>query len=291
MSQWKRSATVLMIWVACLATSHASSISSTAGQVDAFINMGSGPYAMDQPIALGQPAPWYESSQVDKLYGGVPTAQQQAAFSQTVLDRVEQTFQLSGISLTATTDPSVAAEHTLSVVSNATSSLYTGAIGETELGGNGFNFIDPTAASVQSVDQLEWLVAHNVSHELMLAFGVGEHYDQTGNYIDSTKANMSMMLNPNATFSPDAASALRATGSLQSTSSLLSSSSIFSNSSLLSPVSLLQVPSTPPSSAPQLVTPQPVPEPATVVSWLFAVTACVACGRKYKTRVSSAAKS
>ena len=33
------------------------------------------------------------------------------------------------------------------------------------------------------------MVAHNVCHELMLAFGVPEVYDNTGNFIDATIAN------------------------------------------------------------------------------------------------------
>ena len=80
----------------------------------------------------------------------------------------------------------------------------SGAIGETDIGRNGFSFINQIAQSAQNVDQLEWIVAHNVSHELMLAFGVPEVHDQTGNYIDSTKANLAMMLSPTATFSQGA---------------------------------------------------------------------------------------
>ena len=44
----------------------------------------------------------------------------------------------------------------------------------TQVGGNGFSFIDQIAPSAHSLDQLEWIVAHNISHELMLAFGVPE---------------------------------------------------------------------------------------------------------------------
>ena len=107
-------------------------------------------------------------------------AQQQAAFSNTVFQRVEQTFQQSGVPVALTTDPSVAAAHTLSLVSNTSASLLPTAIGMTDVGANGFSFIDQQAKSAQSLDQLEWIVAHNISHELMLAFGVGENYDTTG---------------------------------------------------------------------------------------------------------------
>jgi hypothetical protein len=82
------------------------------------------------------------------------------------------------------------------------------AIGMTQVGASGFSFIDHIAPSAQSLDQLEWIVAHNISHELMLAFGVPEKYDQTGNYIDSTVASWAMMVSPSSTFSPGAAQAL-----------------------------------------------------------------------------------
>ena len=65
----------------------------------------------------------------------------------------------------------------------------------TYLGGNGFDFIDQAAKSAQSVDQLEWIVAHNVCHELMLAFGVPEVHDKTGNFLDAEMANVEL-LNP-----------------------------------------------------------------------------------------------
>ena len=98
----------------------------------------------------------------------------------------------------------------MSLVSNASSAAFPGAIGTTDLGANGLSFIDPMAQAAQSVDQLEWIVAHNISHELMLAFGVGENYDQTGNYIDARNANFAMLIDPNATFSAGAAAAIKA---------------------------------------------------------------------------------
>jgi hypothetical protein len=178
--------------------------------VDAYLNLGSGPYAGAGFIASGNPEAWYDSPQVARLFGGVPTAQQQQGFDQTVLQRVQQTFQLSGISVSLTENAGVSALHTLSLVSNASSSAFPGAIGTTDLGASGLSFIDPQAQAAQSVDQLEWIVAHNISHELMLAFGVGENYDKTGNYIDARNANFSMLINPNATFSTGAAAAIKA---------------------------------------------------------------------------------
>ncbi len=180
-----------------------------APTTDALLNVGSGPYASSSLIAAGSPQAWYDSPQVVRLFGGVPTAQQQQGFDQAILQRVQQTFQLSGVNVSLTEDSSASAQHSLSLVSNASSSPYPGSIGTTELGGNGMSFIDPMAKASGSVDQLEWIVAHNISHELMLAFGVGENYDTTGNYIDARNASMAMLLNPNATFSAAAAQALK----------------------------------------------------------------------------------
>ena len=56
--------------------------------------------------------------------------------------RVEQAFQQSGVPLTLTTDPTVPAAHMMSVVSGTSSHFTPDAIGETDLGRNGFNFID-----------------------------------------------------------------------------------------------------------------------------------------------------
>ena len=217
---------------------------------EGFINFGSGPYPATGVIASGNPQPWYDSPEVANLFGGTPNAQQQADFTQTVLQRIEQTFQLSGVPVTLTTDPNAAAAHTLSVVSNSSSIPFPNSIGTSDLGSNGFSFIDQIAKSAQSVDQLEWIVAHNVSHELMLTFGVPEKYDQTGNYIDATNANWSMITNPNATFSPAAAAAI--------------------NQSLQAPAQ-----SSGASQFAQNLDPQPVPEPTTLILWgvtLLAVT-------------------
>ena len=120
------------------------------------------------------------------------------------MQRVQQTFQLSNIPVTLTSDPNAPAAHTLSLVSNTTAQLLPSAIGMTYVGGNGFSFIDQQAPAANSIDQLEWIAAHNISHELMLAFGVKENYDQTGQYLDARNALWSMMTNPSATFSPDA---------------------------------------------------------------------------------------
>ena len=178
--------------------------------VDAFVNLGASDYPAASFIVAGNPQPWYDSAPVAGLFGGTPTAQQQQGFDQAVMQDIQKTFQLSGISISLTDNPAASALHTLSLVSNASSAPFPGAIGTTDLGANGFSFIDPIAQAAQSVNQLEWIVAHNISHELMLAFGVNENYDQTGNYIDAGNAKLSKMIDPNATFSAAAAQALAA---------------------------------------------------------------------------------
>ena len=182
--------------------------STASAPVQGFINLGKGPYPQAAAITTGGAQPWYNSTQLTSLFGGQPTAQQIQSFDNTILQRVQQTFSQSGVSVSLTDNPNVAALHTVSLVSNTGSATLSSAIGMTQVGGNGFSFIDHIAPSAQSLDQLEWIVAHNISHELMLAFGVPENYDTTGNYIDSKVANWAMMVSPNSTFSPAAAQAL-----------------------------------------------------------------------------------
>lgn len=227
-----------------------------APATDAYLNLGTGPYTGSNLIASGSPQAWYNSPAVVRLFGGVPSAQQQQSFDQAVLQRVQQTFQLGGINVNITENPAVSAAHTLSLVSNASSAPFPGAIGTTELGGNGLSFIDPMAQAAGSVNQLEWIVAHNISHELMLAFGVGENYDTTGNYIDARNANMAMLLNPNATFSAGAAQAIK---------SQLPSSDAFTP--VLEPRA-------------QSVDLVPAPEPATVALWGFLAAAGLVVARR-----------
>jgi hypothetical protein len=190
------------------AAASSSNSSSSSPPVDAYLNLGYGPYPNSALITTGGAQAWYNSSQISSFFGGLPTAQQQQSFDSTVLSRVQQTFAQSGVQITLTSDPNVAALHTISLVSNTGSASLSSAIGMTQVGTNGFSFIDQIAPSAQNLDQLEWIVAHNISHELMLALGVPENYDQTGNYVDSKLANWSMMVNPNAAFSPAASQAL-----------------------------------------------------------------------------------
>jgi hypothetical protein len=191
-------------------------VAASRPPADAYINLGNGPYPNAGVITTGGAQPWYNSSQIASFFGGQPTLQQQQSFDNAVLQRVEQTFAQSGIPVTLTTNPNVPALHTLSLVSNTGSATLSTAIGMTQIGTSGFSFIDLIAKSAQSLDQLEWIVAHNISHELMLAFGVPENYDQSGKYIDSKVASWSMMVNPNGVFSPGASQAIeQALGSQQ----------------------------------------------------------------------------
>ena len=178
-------------------------------KVDAFINMGSQPYAEASLLAAGNPQPWYKSPSATAAFGGAPNATQQAQFTQDVLSKVDKTFTLSGLNdITLTTDPNVPAAHMMSVVSGASYSGNANAIGITDVGNNGFSFIDKLNYA-SNEDQLSWAVAHNVAHELMHAFGVGEHPDQTGDYVDAGTANWNLLTDPNATFSPAAVSLLK----------------------------------------------------------------------------------
>ncbi len=232
---------------------------NTPATVDAFLNFGTGPYAEASVLTNGNAQPWYSSAAIASFFGGQPTTQQQQAFVNTVEQRVEQAFQLSGVPLTLTTDPTVPAAHMMSIVSGTSSHFTPNAIGETDLGRNGFNFIDQIAHSAQNLDQLEWILAHNISHELMLAFGVPEVHDTTGNYIDAEKANFSMMTDPNAVFS---------SGAVQD---LLSKNFLAGGNTLMTPLA-------------QEVDPQNVPEPATLAAWTLVGVGAVVIRRRRSRR-------
>jgi hypothetical protein len=230
--------------VQTFAASTAPTVTTPHVTYDGYINLAGNGFLDATNLTSGSPQAWYNSNQITSLFGGRPTAQQQSDFNSAVLERVQHTFDLAGVQVNLTTDPNAHAAHTLSLVSN-TQSAWGPLLGLTNIGGNGFSFIDQSAKSVQSVDQLEWMVAHNVAHELMLSFGVGEDYDKSGHYIDSALANLSMMLDANATFSQSAAAALLATGDF----------------SVVGPSG---------GAFAQDVNPQPVPEPTTIAMWSVA---------------------
>ena len=247
MAGWRILVLGVILSIAAARTAGADPLVSPTS-VNAFINLGSSPYPDQNQITTGNAQPWYDSTQVASLFGGQPSVQQQQSFDAAVFQRVEQTFSLSGIPITLTDNPSVSAAHELSVVSNTSSLAFPGAIGTTAIGGNGFSFIDTIAQSAQTVDQFEWIVAHNVAHELMLAIGVGENYDQSGSFIDSTRANWVMMTNPSSTFSPAAAAAIRAAISPSDSDRII-------------------------QTAPQIVLPMATPEPTTWALWGLAAAA------------------
>ena len=254
--------------VASMASSYPPSIPqvspspSPTPSYDAFINFQNGPFAGSSSLTTGNPQAWYDSPNIVGLFGGRPNAQQVGNFDAAVLGRVEQTFQLSGVPVSLTVDPNASAAHSLSVVSNAVNPTNTGAIGMTTIGGDGFHFIDNAASYARSVDQLEWIVAHNMAHELMLAFGVPEVHDQSGRYIDSTVGSMAMFLDPSARFS---------TGAVQD---LLSKD-------------FRQVGGGGLSLEAQMVGSATVPEPATLAAWSFGALALIVARRARSRRASA----
>jgi hypothetical protein len=230
---------------------------SASSPAQAFINVGNGPYPLAAAITTGGAQPWYNSTQLTNLFGGQPTAQQIQSFDNAILQRVQQTFSQSGISVSLTENPNSPALHTVSLVSNTGSATLPSAIGMTQVGGNGFSFIDQIAPSAHSLDQLEWIAAHNISHELMLAFGVPENFDKSGNFIDSKIADWAMMVNPNSTFSADASQAV--------TQALASSQNPAGFTDQLGA---------------QEVNPAAIPEPATIATWGLAAIALAISRRR-----------
>jgi hypothetical protein len=230
--------------------------SAAPAAAQAFINVGSGPYPLAAAITTGGAQPWYNSTQLTSLFGGQPTAQQIQSFDNAILQRVQQTFSQSGISVSLTENPNTPALHTVSLVSNTASATLSSAIGMTQVGGNGFSFIDQIAPSAHSLDQLEWIAAHNISHELMLAFGVPENFDKSGNFIDSKIADWAMMVNANSTFSPDASQAITQALSSQTPAGITD------------------------QLGAQEVNPAPIPEPTTIAIWGLAAIALAISRRR-----------
>jgi hypothetical protein len=185
------------------ATASASPTPAASSSYDAFINMTGSNFAEAGNLVSGTPQAWYNSPVVAQVFGGTPNAQQQADFTAKVLADTQQVYGLSGVPVKLTTDPTATAAHTMSVISGASYGQIPQAIGITDVGANGFSFIDKFTG-LQTQDQLAMAVAHNVAHELMHSFGIAVHHDPTGNYIDSATATNALLTNPNATFSPAA---------------------------------------------------------------------------------------
>ena len=230
----------------------------SSGTADAFLNFGNSSYVEANALTTGNPQGWFTSPVVEKFYGGVPNAQQRQDFSNAVMNDVQQAYSLSGLNIKLTTDPTVTAAHALSVVSGASYAANANAIGITDVGNSGFSFIDKFGTA-NSINQLEWAVAHNVTHELMHAFGVAQHDDQTGTYLDSAITPWSLLFDPNARLSPAAVADLQKlnwdTNSNGSTSY---------GAEMAGPANI---------DGDQLTGPSPVPEPTTLAFWGLAATA------------------
>jgi hypothetical protein len=226
---------------------------SSGSPANAFINFGGAAYPEISQLTVGTPEPWYTSPAVTKFYGGsAPNASQQTAFENQVLLDVQHTFSISGMNPALTINPSTPALHTLSVVSGSSYGPNSGAIGITDVGTNGFSFIDKFTYA-NSISDLEWAVAHNVSHELMHAFGIGYHPDQTGKYIDAASASWPQLTSPNTMFSPLATQVISATGlgaKVGTSSSAPGQERVDGDQEILA---------------------APVPEPSTIALWTFAL--------------------
>lgn len=170
---------------------------------DALINFGTGPYAAADHLTGGGATAWYNSPVVQNLYGGrMPTAAEQASFTQSVLADVKQTYLEAGLDVSLTTDPNSSAAHTMSVVSGAGFPGNDKAIGISDMGGDGFSFVDKFT-DAKNLDQLEVSMAKNIAHELMHSFGV-DHHDKSGQYLDAPSNTWSLLYDRNTTFGPEA---------------------------------------------------------------------------------------
>ncbi len=174
---------------------------------DAYLNFGTSPYPEQSTLTVGTALPWYDSASVAKAFGHTPDAQEQQNFISSVVADVQHTFTASGLTganaVTLTTDPNASALHTMSIASGLSYAPNPSAIGITDVGANGFSFIDKLSYAADPQD-LEWAVAHNITHELMHAFGVAVHHDQTGTYLDAATASWSLLTNPSSVLSPAA---------------------------------------------------------------------------------------
>ncbi|MGE3819383.1 MAG: hypothetical protein AB7I30_08110 [Isosphaeraceae bacterium] len=234
--------------------------SSFQGKPDAFLNFGNGGYADADLLINGSIKPWYESPSVVKAFGGTPSVQQQRQFESQVLDQVQKIYAQNGLSPKLTLDPNASADHTMSVVSGASFVGNSNAIGITNVGYNGFNFIDKLNYA-KSPEELATALASNVAHELMHAFGVGAHHDQSGKYLDSASASWSLLTDPNASFSPKAVADLlgdKPAFNPDAARSLSAQVLTDAQGECLCAAHML---------AAQLIAPAPVPEPTTVAVW------------------------
>jgi hypothetical protein len=235
---------------------------------DAFLNFGDGQFAGASLLTTGGARPWYVSPTVQNLFGGVPDAATRDAFTDAVLDKVEMTYARHGLDLALTTDPKDAAAHSMSVVSGTSYGPNPDAIGITDMGNDGFTFIDKLTYAT-SADQLEWAVANNIAHELMHAFNV-EHHSTDGNYLDAGVANWDMLVSPDAPFSPEAVADLAASDFRErfAPSGAYGAQHVHDGRCC---------------AAGQAIAASPVPEPTTIVLWTLLGVCGVAARRRRAT--------
>jgi hypothetical protein len=175
---------------------------------DAFINFGSGPYPEASKLIAGTPLPFFDSPVFTHFFGPKgPGSSDLANFEQEVLSTIKSTYNNAGLPITLTDNPATPAAHTISVVSGASYSGNSAAIGITDVGNNGFSFIDKFSGT-QNLEQLATAIGHNISHELMHAFGIANHPEQTGPYVDAASSTLQTLSDPSIGFSPAAASLL-----------------------------------------------------------------------------------
>jgi hypothetical protein len=281
------SAPVSASTIAAAPTPSESSPPPSGPSADAYVNFGTSAYPNVSSLATGTAQPWYDSPSVTSAFGGSPNAQQQAGFTQTVLADIQHTFQISGMNVSLTTDPNASAAHTLSVASGLSAQSNSNAIGLTQVSGNGFSFIDKLSYAT-SPDQLAWAVAHNISHELMHAFGVAIHPDQTGTYLDSATATWNMLIDPNTKFSPQAVQLMLANmgGASGINSSLGAELLTLSKHPANCQCQFCQMMRKMGINASQILE-AAVPEPATMALWsILALGGIVTVGRKSERRAA-----
>jgi hypothetical protein len=256
---------------------------AAAPRPDAYLNLGDGPYAGDDWLTVGNARPWYTSPVAARLFGGPPDAQERADFTAAILQRVQQTFSQSGLSVRLTTDPNAGAAHSLSVVSGTYYGDKPDAIGIAGMGDSGFSFIDKFG-NAQNADQLEWAIAHNAAHELMHAFG-GSHHDTTGTYLDSAATRWSLLIDPGAAFGPESVREL-----LFRNANLGPIAGAVAGSELLSPCPAghsLGCCCRGGQAGSMPMAPAPVPEPATYTLWAVGLAAAARLRNPGRSRKSA----
>ena len=259
--------------------------------VDAFINFGNAPYSEAQSLTTGNPQAWYQSASVQSVFGGAPTAAQQLAFQNEVVQTVQNTYNQSGLKISLTTDPTQNYAHTMSVISGASFPGNPGAIGITDVGNDGFSFIDKINLA-KTPDELATAVGHNIAHELMHAFGIAGHPDQSGAYLDAATANWSTLTNAQTTFSPQAIQMLSAQNFLngpgknytQGAVGLTGLELLTEHHPVICHCPLCNQLHTLEASEGLAVAAAPVPEPTTVALWGFAAVAAAIARRRGRGR-------